>query len=127
MRTFLLGALKALTPAGATALALLTNWIAGSPVDIDAVQALIVGAIGSLVVYAVPNLPGGGIGSVAKALAPVVGSALVLVVNHAFGDPLDVDALRALAAGAVTSIVVYLVPNLRTGGPQESAAGVQVE
>ena len=127
MPDFFLGALKALTPAGVTALALLTNWIAGSPLDVDAVHALIVGAIGSLVVYAVPNIPGRGIGSLAKALVPVVGSALVLVVNHAFGDPLDVDALRALAAGAVTSVVVFLVPNLRTGGPQESAAGVQVE
>lgn len=127
MRTFLLGALKALTPAGATALALLTNWIAGSPVDVDAVHALLVGAIGSLVVYTVPNLPDRGVLRLAKALVPVVGSALVLVVNHAFGDPLDVDALRALAAGAVTSVLVFLVPNLRTGGPQESAAGVQVE
>lgn len=127
MHDFFLGALKALTPAGVTALALLTNWIAGSPADVDAVQALIVGAIGSLVVYAVPNIPGGGIGGLAKALVPVIGSALVIPVNHLFGDPLDVDALRALAAGAVTSVVVYLVPNLRTGGPQESAAGVQVE
>lgn len=127
MRSFLLGALKALTPAGATALALLTNWIAGSPADVNAVHALIVGAIGSLVVYSVPNIPGRGIGSLAKALVPVVGSALVLLVNHVFGDPLDVDALRALAAGAVTSVVVFLVPNLHTGGPQESAAGVQVE
>ena len=127
MRTFLLGALKALTPAGITGLTLLTNWIAGSPLDIDAVQALIVGAIGSLVVYAVPNLPGHGVFALAKALVPIAGSALVIVVNHLFGSPLDVDALRALAAGAVTSIVVYLVPNLRTGGPQESAAGVRVE
>ncbi len=127
MRSFILGALKALTPAGVTALALITNWIAGSPVDVDAVQALIVGGIGSLVVYAVPNIPGAGVLGLAKALVPVAGSALVLLVNHLFGDPLDVDALRALAAGAVTSIVVYLVPNLRTDGPQESAAGVRVE
>ncbi len=127
MRSFILGALKALTPAGVTALALITNWIAGSPVDVDAVHALIVGAIGSLVVYAVPNLPDRGVLHLAKALVPLAGSALVILANHLFGDPLDVDALRALAAGAVTSVVVYLVPNLRTDGPQESAAGVQVE
>lgn len=127
MHDFLLGALKALTPAAAAALALITNWIAGSPLDVDTAQTIVVGAIGSLVVYAVPNIPGGGIGGLAKALVPVIGSALVIPVNHLFGDPLDVDALRALAAGAVTSIVVYLVPNLRTDGPQESAAGVQVE
>lgn len=127
MHDFVLGALKALTPAGVTALALITNWIAGSPVDVDAWHALAVGAIGSLVVYAVPNLPDRGILKLAKALVPIVGAALVLVVNHVFGEPLDVDALRALAAGAVTSIVVYFVPNLTTGGPQESAAGVRVE
>lgn len=127
MPDFFLGALKALTPAGVTALALLTNWIAGGPADVNAVQALIVGAIGSLVVYAVPNLPGHGVFALAKALVPIAGSALVIVVNHLFGSPLDVDALRALAAGAVTSIVVYLVPNLQTGGPQESAETVPTE
>ena len=127
MHDFLLGALKALTPAAAAALALITNWIAGSPLDVDAWHALVVGAIGSLVVYAVPNIPNRGILGLAKALVPVVGSALVILVNDVFGQPLDIDGLRALAAGAVTSIVVYLVPNLRTGGPQESAAGVRVE
>ena len=127
MHDFLLGALKALTPAATAALALLVNWIAGSPLDLDALHTLIVGAIASLVVYAVPNLPDHGVLHLAKALVPIAGSALVILVNHLFGDPLDVDALRALAAGAVTSIVVFLVPNLRTGGPQESAAGIQVE
>lgn len=124
MTDFFLGALKALVPAGVAALALVTNWIAGSPVDVVAWQALLVGVVGSLVVYAVPNLPDGGVFRLAKALVPLVGGALVLLLNHLFGEPLDVDALRGLAASAVTAIVVYLVPNLQTGDPQESAVGV---
>lgn len=126
MREFLLGALKALVPAGVAALALITNWIAGSPVDVDAWHTLIVGGIGSLVVYAVPNLPGEGVFALLKALVPAAGAALVIVVNAVFGEPLDVANLRLLAAGAVTSIVVFLVPNLRTGGPQESARNVPI-
>ena len=127
MHDFILGALKALTPAATAALALTTNWIAGSPLDVDTAQTIVVGAIGSLVVYAVPNLPDAGILSLAKALVPIAGAALVIVANRVFGDPLDIEGLRLLAAGAVTSIVVYLVPNLTIGGAQGSAESVRVE
>lgn len=47
----------------------------------------------------------------AKAVAPLLLSAALLLVDAAFGKPLDLDALHTLAAGVLTGVVVYFVPN----------------
>lgn len=59
-----------------------------------------------------------------KAAAPTLLSLTYIAVDAVFGTPVDVSQLKALVVGLITSVVVFYVPNLSTGGPQESAAGV---
>lgn len=49
----------------------------------------------------------------AKAVAALLLSAAILLVDAAFGEPLDLDTLHTLAVGVLTGIVVYFVPNAR--------------
>lgn len=49
----------------------------------------------------------------AKAVAPLLLSAALIGVDALFGQPLDLDTLHTLAAGVLTGIVVYFVPNAK--------------
>ena len=60
-----------------------------------------------------------------KAAAPTLLSLTYVCVDAVFGTPVDITHLKALVIGLITSIVVYYVPNLSTGGLQESAEGVK--
>ena len=61
-----------------------------------------------------------------KAAAPTLLSLTYIAVDAVFGTPVDISQLKALVVGLITSVVVWFVPNLATGGPQESAAAVKI-
>lgn len=61
-----------------------------------------------------------------KAAAPSILSLAYVGVDILLGAPVDSSTLQPILYGLVTSVAVYLVPNLRTDGPQESAANVTV-
>jgi len=61
-----------------------------------------------------------------KAAAPSILSLAYVGVDLLLGAPLDTSTLQPILIGLVTSIAVYLVPNIRTGGSVESAADVNV-
>jgi hypothetical protein len=61
-----------------------------------------------------------------KAAAPSLLSLAYVAVDVLLGAPVNTDTLQPILYGLVTSIAVYLVPNIRTGGTQESAANVKV-
>lgn len=62
-----------------------------------------------------------------KAAAPSLLSLAYVLVDVLLGAPVDGGTLQPILYGLVTSVAVYLVPNIRTGGAQESAAGVKVD
>lgn len=47
----------------------------------------------------------------AKALYPAVASAATIGVNYAFGNPLDIDGLRAAAGAVVLTLLSFGVSN----------------
>ena len=62
----------------------------------------------------------------AKAAAPSLLSLAYVGVDLLLGAPLDTGTLQPILYGLVTSLAVYLVPNVTTGGAQESAENVKV-
>jgi len=63
----------------------------------------------------IPNVLPAPLDQYAKAIYPFVLSALTVGVNHLFGDPLDLDALRVAALGVITATLTFLVPNAAQG------------
>lgn len=61
-----------------------------------------------------------------KAAAPSLLSLAYVGVDLLTGAPFDVGTLQPILYGLVTSLAVYLVPNIQTAGVQESAASVEV-
>lgn len=59
-----------------------------------------------------------------KAAAPSLLSLAYVGVDLALGAPLETATLQPILYGLVTSLAVYLVPNVRVDGPQESARNV---
>jgi hypothetical protein len=59
----------------------------------------------------IPNLLPPVLQPFAKAIYPFLVTLLTIGVNAAFGDPLDVDALKAAVLGIALAAVTFLVPN----------------
>lgn len=59
-----------------------------------------------------------------KACAPSLLALAYVGVDVLLGAPVDGSTLKPILYGLVGSIAVYIVPNIQTGGPQESAASV---
>ena len=49
-----------------------------------------------------------------KAVAPFVLSLVYVGVDELFGTPIDSTNVKALILGAITSLAVYLVPNIKS-------------
>lgn len=58
----------------------------------------------------------------AKALVPTITGLLATITTWIVSGNLDVASLRWLAAGALTAIVVYFVPNAAPATAQTTAA-----